>query len=189
MDRRKFIQAASLGLPVAGSAFISSCETVNNSNDQGDLDSDLDVIFSGAEFEASGVKTYETALAAPGLIVSPDSRVVASLFMSHHQEHFAALNKVLLDNGRQIPDISQIGPVAGTETVTNELEAVNLALNVEFSAAQFYFSGINDQLTTNSVKKLFADIYAVETAHAMLYKFFLGKVPAVNSAFFQGLTI
>ena len=43
-------------------------------------------------------------------------------------------------------------------------------LNVEFQAATFYFSGIENQIQSVEARRVFANILPVETAHLVTYK-------------------
>ncbi len=182
MKRRDFIKS----LPPLAAGGLLACETVTQSTAE-DLQGDLDIIQSGAEFEAFGVLTYDAAIAS-GKVTDPFVADAAQFFRAHHFSHLQALNNLLTQNGRNAVDLSSASPDPRAQAPASQNAALRVALEVEFSAGQFYFSAIRDQLTTAAARNLFADILPIETSHATVIKQVLGLFPAINSALFSGFS-
>lgn len=187
MHRRDFINTLSF-VGVSGGLLLTSCETTNDSNSDESLAADLQLVSDGAKFEASGVATYAAA-AQTGLLVDQAVIDTALLFMSQHQQHLDQLNALLEFNNWSTVSADEADPVPGTENVKNQHDIILLALDVEFQAANFYFSGIAQSLNNAIIRKTFANILPVEMAHAVTYKNVLGQAPAINSGLFEEFVI
>ena len=187
MNRRNFL--TNLSLIGAGSSLIlNSCETTNDSNTTENLDADLQVLTDAANFEASGIATY-VAAANSGLLKDQAVIDTALSFKSQHEQHLAALNIILADNNRNNISADSAEPVPGTATVTNQNDILLLAMDVEFQAAAFYFTGITQTVSTFAVRKVFANIFPMEVTHAVAYKNVLGRTPGINSGLFEEFNI
>jgi hypothetical protein len=196
MDRRFFLRSFSVvGASVAATSFLSSCETSTDSTgDNGGFEADAALVTSGAEFEAMGVKTYQAA-ANSGLLSTQAVIDTALAYMADHQGHLDDLNNLLKSFGNAEVDISTADPDPGVGSVTNETDVIKLALDVEFRAATFYFSGIVNEIKSTEARRVFANILPVETAHFMTYKNVLATLkgesqflPAIDGSIFEELS-
>ncbi len=191
ISRRKFIQTAGLAaLPLMTA--INSCETVTGNGDEGNWRDDFRIMSDAARFEAGTIVTYQSMRDSGILDDAPPPLLAtmnASLFQSHHDEHLALFNQSFAARGVEQVDTGGATPDSRLENAQNWRDALILALNMEFEAAQFYFSRMTDQLTTTSVRKIFANIFPVEMSHAVAFKFILGEQPAINSGLFEDFSI
>ncbi len=177
-------------LPVL--AALNACETVTGRAGEDDGRGDLDIMGDAARLEAVSIVTYQGMMdsgilndAPPALLAGVNAR----LFQSHHDEHLTVFNEAFAARG-----IGQVGTggVAADPRLAdaqNWRDALILALNMEFEAAQFYFSRMTDQLTTTPVRKIFANVFPIEMSHAVAFKFILGEQPAINAGLFENFSI
>lgn len=187
MERRDFLTKISVA-GLGGGLLLNSCETVNDSNDDVNLEADLQLVEDGARFEADGVATY-VAAANSGLLTSQAVIDTAILFMNHHKQHLQVLNDILSANNWSIITEDSGSPVPGTENVQTQNDIILLAMDVEFQAANFYFAGATQTLTSPVIRNSFTNILPIEVAHAVTYKTVLGRNPAINSALFEEFVI
>ncbi|HED09968.1 MAG TPA: hypothetical protein ENJ10_04725 [Caldithrix abyssi] len=191
ISRRKFIKTAGWGaLPVL--ATLNACETVTGHAGEDDWRADYNIMGDAARFEAGTIVTYQSMLDSGILSDAPPpllAEMNARLFKSHHDEHLAAFNQAFAAKGLEIVDTGGVTADSRLDDAGNWRDALILALNMEFEAAQFYFSRMTDQLTTTSVRKLFANIFPIEMSHAVAFKFILGEQPAINAGLFEKFSI
>jgi hypothetical protein len=180
---------------MVATSFLTSCETSTDStSDNGGFEADAALVTSGAEFEAMGVKTYQAA-ANSGLLSSQAVIDTALAYMADHQGHLDELNNLLRSFGNTEVDPSTADPDPGVSSVTNETDVIKLALDVEFRAATFYYSGIVNEIKSTEARRVFANILPVETAHFTTYKNVLATLkgesqflPAIDGSLFDQLT-
>lgn len=187
MKRRYFLAAVPVAAASAG-LMLKGCET-NNSTAPGTLantGSAVDLITAAADFEASTIKTYEL-FATSGLLVSAEAQIIANRNLGHHNEHLDAFNSWLVNNNAPQVPLAGASPVSGADSLADETEIAQFAMNQEFLAAQFYFDQI--QLVDGVARSLFSDVFPVEFAHTMEFKRFLNLDPDVNSGLFQSVTL
>jgi hypothetical protein len=196
LDRRFFLRSFSVaGASFAASNFLTSCETsTESSGDNGGFEADAAIVTSGAEFEAMGIKTYQAA-ANSGLLSTQGVIDTALAYMADHQGHLDELNKLLKSFGKSEIDPSNADPDPGVSSVASETDVIKLALDVEFRAATFYFSGIVNEIKSAEARRVFANILPVETAHFVTYKNVLATLkgesqflPAIDAAIFESLS-
>ena len=189
MKRLDFIKTVGAGgMLVTASSLFNACETSTESSGEGDLDAAIQIVTDGANFEAMGIQTYAAA-AGSGLLIDQAVIDTALLYKSHHEGHLAELNNLLINFDRPTIDVSSASPAPGTSSVTNQTDIIVLALDVEFQAATFYFSGIVNEVKNTDVRKVFANIMPVEVAHMVTYKTVLGRNPAIDADIFENLTM
>ena len=86
MERRNFIKSlAFTGGIVTATGLVNSCSSSTAATD-GDFTEDEPIVRAGAEFEAMGVKTYETA-AGSGLLTDQAIIDTAVAYMNDHKKH------------------------------------------------------------------------------------------------------
>lgn len=187
MKRRNFLGAIPIAAASAG-LLLKGCETNNSTAPSGveNTSSAVDLMTAAAEFEASTIKTYEFALNS-GLLVDPSLQEIANRNLGHHNEHLGAFNGWLVNNNAPEVSRADASPVSGTEVLASETEISQFAMELEFSAANFYFSQI--QAVDGVARRLFSDVFPVEFAHTMEFKRFLNLNPDVNSGLFQSVTL
>lgn len=188
MKRRQFIKAAGIaGIPfVAG--LLSSCETVNSSNGNGNWTEDFKVMADGARAEATTIQTYKAVINAnyaQGANVAILNRL--NSYLQHHTDHLALFNSQFA-----IHDWDQINATDfSADSRLNSVDSLNGALQLlqtmEHEAAAFYFRNIHGTLTTAKVRMIFADVFPVEVGHYISHRFSLGQSPEVDGSFFQEL--
>jgi len=189
MRRMDFIKTMGTGsLLVTASSMFQACETSTESSNEGDLQASIQIVTDGANFEAMGIQTYVVA-ANSGLLTDQAVIDTALLYKSHHEAHLAELNNLLTNFDQPTIDASTAAPAPGTSNVQNQTDILELALDVEFQAATFYFSGIINEVKNTDVRKVFANIMPVEVAHMITYKSVLGRNPAIDADIFENLTM
>jgi hypothetical protein len=189
MNRMDFIKTIGTGgIVVAASSLFNACETATESSSEDDLDAAIQIVTDGANFEAMGIQTYAAA-ANSGLLVDQTVIDTALLYKSHHEGHLAELNNLLTNFDQPTIEATSASPAPGTSSVTNQTDIILLALDVEFQAATFYFSGIVNEVKNTDVRKVFANIMPVEVAHMVTYKTVLGRNPAIDADLFENLTM
>ena len=144
-----------------------------------------------AVFEAVTIQTYLAAVDS-GILVNAPAELnltsAAQVYLGHHNEHLAYFNQNFSEHN--FPQVSADDHQADSRIagVTTWQEAIQLTLTMEFEAAQFYYSRMNDQLTTQHVRKIFADVFPIEVGHVISYKLALGQSPYIDAGIFQNLT-
>jgi len=187
MERKNFLKSlAYTGGIMTTAGLVNSCSSSTAATD-GEFTEDEPIVRAGAEFEAMGVKTYEVA-ANSGLLSDQAVISTAVAFMNDHIKHLEELNKLLTTNSFDAVDPANADPDPGVGSVANQTDVLNVALNVEFQAATFYFSNIVTAIKSPSARTVFANILPVETAHFTTYKHVLGYTPAINGSLFEDLT-
>jgi hypothetical protein len=170
MDRRKFIRNLSIGaLPIVGGSIIG-CESTNDSNPN--WGNDYNLLRDIATLEAVAIKTYQAAIDSE--LLTPNNLTVAQLFQQHHKDHLNAYNGALTDIDWAAKTWMDEEADSRLSTVTNELTALQLALTLEFEAAQFYHSKINEGIETDTIRMLFTNIFPMEVGHVVTFKTALG---------------
>ncbi len=191
MKRRDFIKGASLATIPLITGAITGCESVNNSTaNEGHWTEDFKVMTDAAKFEAITIQTYKSAIDSGIFDNAPNgTKENAILFMGHHSEHLAVFNQHFSEHD-SFPQIivSDFQPDPRLADAQNFFQVIQLNLQMEFEASQFYFSRMSDQLTTRFVRKIFADVFPIEVGHVIAYKFSLGQKPAIGSGLFQGFS-
>ncbi len=188
MRRIDFIKTIGAGsLLVTASSMFQACETSTESSNEEDLQAAIQIVTDGANFEAMGIQTYVVA-ANSGFLTDQAVIDTALLFKSQHEGHLDELNNLLTNFDQPTIDASTAAPAPGTGNVQNQTDIIELALDVEFQAATFYFSGIVNEVKNTDVRKVFANILPVEVAHMVTYKSVLGRNPAIDAALFENLT-
>jgi hypothetical protein len=187
MERRRFLRSLAFsGTIMTTAGVLTACKSSTAATD-GEFSEDEPIVRAGAEFEAMGVKTYETA-ANSGLMTEEAVINTAVAFMNDHIKHLDELNKLLKTNDFAIVNLEGASPDPGVGSVSNQTDIVKLALNVEFQAATFYFSNIVTAIKSSAALRVFANILPVETAHFINYKNILGYTPAIDGAIFEEIT-
>ncbi len=98
-----------------------------------------------------------------GLLEDQAIITTAVAYMNDHMKHLDELNKLLSTNGFDEINPANASPDPGVGSVANQTDVLNLALNVEFQAATFYFSNIVTAIKSASARTVFANILPVET--------------------------
>lgn len=195
-ERRQFLRVG--GATVLGAAVLAACggddgDTASTSattaggassttegNGGGGVD-DLTLAKTAASLEALAVVAYQTA-ADSGIVTNKDVGAAAMLFMQHHTEHQAALNKVITDAGgdkitepnsavntaivepavKEATDLAEKGDAEGAQT-----RIIQLAYDLETAAAQTYVfaAGV---LSTPELRSTIMTIGGVESRHATI---------------------
>ena len=172
MQRRDLLKGAGLAaIPILGGSLLS-CESVNDANvSNGNWTDDYNIMKEIAQVEAVAINTYQAAIDS-GLL-SPQNSAVAELFKSHHTDHLDAYNQALMD--KDWAPVSSTGdPDPRISSVVTELDALKLALQLEFEAATFYYEKITQDISTEKVRTLFANIFPMEMGHVVTFKTALG---------------
>jgi hypothetical protein len=172
MQRRDFVRNVGLGaIPVIGATLVS-CESVNDANNSGNWTADFNIMKEIAGIEAVAINTYQAAIDS-GLL-STANTATAELFKSHHTDHLSAYNAALQE--KDWAPVSAVGVPADSRlaAVSSELDALQLALTLEFEAASFYYQKITQDISTWKVRILFANIFPMEMGHVVAFKSALG---------------
>jgi hypothetical protein len=187
MERRIFLKSlAYTGGLVGTTGLLTSCKSSTAATDES-FEQDESLVRAGAEFEAMGIKTYEVAYAS-GLLTDQAIIDTAVAYMGDHIAHLNELNTLLQLNSFETVDPTNADPDPGVGGVSNQTDVLEVALNVEFLAATFYFSGIVNQIKSEQARRVFANILPVETAHFVTFKNVLGFSPAIDGSLFQNLS-
>ena len=179
--------AACGGSDDTGSA---STGTDNDASGSKKLEGDLIVVGLAAALEIGAVNTYQKVLDAAGSGAIKDVPPAVATFVQtaqqQHKDHAAAWNGVLTGAGfSAIKDTSNLPSVemliterlAGVKDVGS---AATLALDLENIAAATYFGGIGAISDPGGIK-VAASILPVETQHAAILSYVLGKYPVPNT--------
>jgi hypothetical protein len=187
MERRNFIKSLAYTGGLVGTAgVLSSCKSSTAATDES-FEQDESLVRAGAEFEAMGMKTYEVAYNS-GLLTDQAVIDTAVAYLQDHTDHLTELNTLLQSNGFDTVDPTNADPDPGVGGVSNQTDVLEVALNVEFLAATFYFSGIVNQIKSEQARRVFANILPVETAHFVTFKNVLGFSPAIDGSMFENLS-
>lgn len=168
----------------------ASSSTDNDSSGSKKLEGDLIVVGLAAALEIGAVNTYQKVLDAAGSGAIKDVPPAVATFVQtaqkQHQDHAAAWNGVLTGAGfAAIKDTSNLPSVemliterlAGVKDVGS---AATLALDLENIAAATYFGGIGAISDPGGIK-VAASILPVETQHAAILNYVLGKYPVPST--------
>ena len=149
------------------------------------LTGDLAVVALAAALENSAVATYQAGIdaATAGKLGTVPPAVVnfAKTAQSHHKDHAAAWNSVLVLNSKKsvtgVDKTVQDGVVAPAfAKVTDVAGLANLALELENVAGSTYLAAIGAIQSKDGIK-VAATIEPVELQHAAILNFVLGKSP------------
>jgi hypothetical protein len=152
------------------------------------LTGDLAIVALAAALENSAVATYQAGIdaATAGKLGTVPTAVVtfAKTAQSHHKDHAAAWNSVLVGNGRK--SVTGVDKTVQDGVVTPEFAKVtdvaglaNLALELENVAGSTYLAAIGAIQNKDGIK-VAATIEPVELQHAAILNFVLGKYPVPN---------
>lgn len=154
------------------------------------LEGDLIVVGLAAALEIGAVDTYQKVLDAAGSGAIKDVPAAVATFVQtaqkQHQDHADAWNGVLTGAGfAAVKDTSNIPSVEKLITdrlagVKDVATAATLALDLENIAAATYFNGIG-AISDEGGIKVAASILPVETQHAAILNFVLGKYPVPST--------
>jgi hypothetical protein len=195
-SRRRFLIGG--GVALGGLAFVA-CSSGKSSGDKtstsapangaNKLTGDLAVVALAAALENLAVGTYQAGIkaATAGKLgaVPPAVVTFATAAQSHHEQHAAAWNAILI--------ASKTPPVRGVDTtvkagvvdpafakLTDASGLATLALELENIAAATYLSAIST-ITTPAGIKTAATIEPVELQHAAILHFVLGTYPVPDA--------
>jgi hypothetical protein len=141
-----------------------------------------------AGLEALAVATYQAALDAAtanklGPVPAAGAEFV-KVALAQHQEHQAAWNKILTDNGKPANTTPDPGLKPTVDQafakVTDFAGAARLALLLEETAAATYLKAL-PTLDSPDAAKLAASIQAVDAKHAAILHFVLGEYPVPDT--------
>lgn len=188
MERKKFLKSLPL-IGLSGGLLLSACNTTGSTDlggNENELEGDAFLINDAAEREAIAIQTY-TAAAESGLIESQTVLDTAVNYRSHHREHLEEFNNLLVDLDTDPVELTNFSADERVGNVTNQEQAVELAMTLEFEAAEAYFTQLVNQLQQPGPRRLFGNIYPVEVSHFVSLKAVLGRNPAINAALFADL--
>ena len=187
MERKDFLKTLSLA-GISGTAFLAACNTTSTGTGGGNpaLEGDAGLVQQAAEREAVAIQTYTEAIES-GLL-SQGVEDVASLYRSHHESHLIAFNDVLTGLDGEPILLNNFSADQRISNVTNELEAVELAMTLEREAAEAYFTELVNDLQNPNPRQVFGDIFPIEVSHFVTLKAALNRQPSINSGFFSELT-
>jgi hypothetical protein len=165
------------GATIIGAAVLAACgddgdkKATGSTTAGGDVDSSMDLPLArtAASLEKLAVDTYTTA-AGSGLVTTKGIGDAATLFLSHHQDHLDALNKVIKGAGGAEVTVANeavfnalVKPAL--DALKDEAGVVQLALDLELAAAQTYaFAG--GALSQPALRSTIMTIGGVEARHA-----------------------
>jgi rubrerythrin len=189
MNRRAFLKKSAItAIPVVAGNLNTSCETVNSVDGDEKWIADFEIMAQAAQAEAKTIRTYQEAIATvfESDTATPDAvKQTALLYSNHHAEHLDLFNKNFAEkNGFPQVLVNDAQPDDRLAGKSEFMEVVTLAIEMEFEAAQFYFSRMSDQLTTQTVRRLFADVFPMEVGHMIGLKNTLGQSPAQDAGLF-----
>ena len=187
MERKNFLKTLSLA-GISGAAFLTACNTTSTGSSGGNpaLEGDAGLIQQAAEREAVAIQTYTGAIDS-GLL-SQGVEEVANLYRSHHEAHLVEFNDALISLEGDPILLNNFSADQRISNVTNELEAVELAMTLEREAAQAYVTSLVNDLRNPDPRRIFGDIFPIEVSHFVTLKAALDRSPAINSGFFSELT-
>ncbi len=196
-SRRNFLVGSGV---VFGGFALAACGGSDKTDDDVDtgasasgskkLEGDLIVVGLAAALEIGAVNTYQKVLDAAGSGAIKDVPPAVATFVQtaqkQHKDHADAWNGVLTGAGfAAIKDTSNLPSVEkligdrlmGVKDVGT---AATLALDLENIAAATYFGGIGAISDPGGIK-VAASILPVETQHAAILSYVLGKYPVPNT--------
>lgn len=173
MQRRDFVKGLSIAaVPLVGSSLLS-CESVNDANtNDGNWTDDFNIMKEIAQIEAVAIHTYQAAI--DSTLLNAANTMTAELFKSHHTDHLNAYNVALQDKDWAAVNLNDFTADPRLAGVSSELDALQLALQLEYEAATFYYQKISGDVTTQKVRMLFANIFPMEMGHVVTFKSALG---------------
>ncbi len=184
MRRREFLRMLPLATatPIAFQACNTPVEPASNAQTAGDIA----LLNAAAAAEAQAIKTYDAA-AASGLVTTPAVIATVQLYRAHHLGHFNELNRLLRRFSQAEVSLERAQPAPQVSRVTNEAEAVRLAMELEYEAAAAYFQWTSgaEEVATPEVRRFFADTFPIEFAHYIELRAALGLTPPISSATFS----
>ena len=185
MDRRNFLKTGiiSSGLVVVP-AILTSCDIVDSEQSKTDATNDIVILKKAAEMENVAFASYK---AAAGLLSSANL-ATAIAFRDHHTLHFTELNRVLVEDfGVSAVEFdSDKAPDPRVLAVTNEIQALQLAAQLELEASEAYFASSTGVLVTTAARKILVNILPMELQHHSYLKAAL-QDPYNITAFFKSL--
>jgi rubrerythrin len=150
---------------------------------------DIDIATFAASVELAAVQAYQVAIDS-GKVTDAAVGAAATLFQSHHQEHAGAFNGLVTQNGGTEAGPNQaildaFGPMlTGAADQTAILE---IAFGLEQAAASTYLFALG-ALTVPEAYSATATILPIESQHAVVLGFVLGKAPADYLPSFESVT-
>lgn len=189
MDRKSFLKSIPL-IGITGGATLISCSTGTGTdigiNGDNNLTGDNKILTNSAEREAIAIQTY-IAAANSGIFSTPSILDTAATYKDHHSEHLFLFNELLKQGESSEVSLDDFGPDSRINDVTNQEEAVLLAMLLEMEAANAYFTSSVRDLQAPSAREIMGSIFPIEIAHYVSLKAAIGRNPAVNSSVFTGL--
>lgn len=187
MERKTFLKTIPL-LGIGGGVSLISCSTGGGvgSDDTGDLTGDNLILNQAAEREAIAIQTYN-ATAQSGVITNQSILNTAIAYRDHHLEHLELFNNLLLAGDGEEVSLDNFGADQRVNDVSNQEEAVLLAMILEMEAANSYFTSSVRDLQGPSARNTMGSIFPIEVAHYVSLKAAIGRNPAINSAIFTEL--
>ena len=189
MDRKSFLKSIPL-IGVVGGATLVSCSTgagadvgVNGDND---LTGDNEILTNSAEREAIAIQTYNAA-ADSGIFSTQSILDTAIAYKDHHSEHLLLFNELLAQGEASEVSLDDFGPDSRINNVSNQEEAVLLAMLLEMEAANAYFTSSVRDLQGPAAREIMGSIFPIEIAHYVSLKAAIGRTPSVNAAVFTEL--
>jgi rubrerythrin len=187
MDRKKFLKTIPL-IGIGGAGLIG-CSTGSGvgSEGSGDLSGDNLILTQAAEREAIAIQTYNAA-AQSGIITDQGVLDTAVAYRDHHVEHLELFNDLLLAGDGEQVVLSEFGADSRINNVTDQEEAVVLAMTLEMEAANSYFTSSIRDLQGPTAREIMGSIFPIEVSHFVTLKAALGRNPAINAAVFSDLS-
>lgn len=188
MERRAFLKSIPI-IGVAGGASLLACSTGGGvgATDNGDLSGDNLILTQAAGREAEAIQTYNAA-AQSGLITDQGVLNTAVAYRDHHVEHLELFNELLVAGDGEEVILANFGADSRINNVTNQEEAVVLAMTLEMEAANSYFTSSIRDLQGPTAREVMGSIFPVEVSHFVTLKAALGRNPAIDAAVFSDLT-
>ncbi len=185
MERKNFLK--SLPLIGLGGMLLAGCNTTSSADfgsEETDLEGDARFVQQAAERDAIVIQTYQRA-AESGILETQTLIDTATVYMGHHVGHLDKLNSLLSEFGAELVALDDFQADEGVSFLETEAEFIELAMTLEFEAAQAYFSQMVNELEQLETRKLFGNIYPIKLAHFVTLKKALNRSPAVNTHFLR----
>lgn len=188
MERRTFLKSIPL-LGIGGGVSLMACSTGGGvgATDANDLTGDNLILTQAAEREAVAIQTYNAA-AQSGLITNQGVLDTAVAYRDHHLEHLDLFNELLVAGDGAEVVLNEFGADSRINNVTDQEEAVVLAMTLEMEAAESYFTSSIRDLQGPNAREVMGSVFPIEVSHFVTLKAALGRTPAINSAVFSELT-
>ncbi len=188
MDRKKFLKTVPL-IGIGSYAAFSGCSTGGtvDSGEGTDLTGDNLILTQAAEREAIAIRTY-TAAAESGLITNQDILDAAISYRDHHGAHLALFNNLLVEGEASTINVDDFAADQRINNVSDQEEAILLAMTLEMEAANFYFTSSVRDLQSPIARETVGSILPIEVSHFVFLKAAIGRNPAINSAIFTELS-